>query len=304
MTAPNAFISIDQIVASYQLTRGYPIHYYYQLLKLAADATRELSLSYMPMVNHVVLRKETNETWFTLPDGYTDYVSVGLILGERWRPVAVTQSLMGMPNMTGGGDYNPATNNNEYNSVGEWTGWLNPEYAVAESGFNVNDFSGDSFNETDITLNSSPSTRTDTFGWAYPYGYALWNTEHFNEYWESKGRFFGGTSSIRSDSVQFVPEKNIIMCPYGFPSNELYLIYTGIGNVDSMTHIPVLAQNAIEAKMEWQYRAPKRNVGAGEKREYERLYYIQEKIMMRRFDSFNLTELGRILAKNFKRSKA
>lgn len=302
MTPTNAFISLDEIVTGYLLKSGRSIHSYYIFAKLAADAIRELALSYMPMVNHVILEKPDKQTWFTLPDDYTDYVSVGAVVGERWRPVAVTKTLLAVPNTNGAGQYSDGQHSSEFNTQGEYTGWLNPEYATVVGGFNPADF-GTGFQTQDYSLGQPPTIQNNP-GWAYPYNMGLWNVEHFNDYWESTGRFFGGYSGYRSDSVQFNPEKGIIMCPADFPSDKLYLIYTGVGNIDTMSRIPVIAQAAIEARMEWQYYCKKRNVGRGEVADYERLYYIEEKKMMKRFDSFNLTELNRILAKNFKRSKA
>ena len=302
MIPTNAFISLDEIVTGYLLKSGRSIHNYYIFARLAAEAVRELALSYMPLINHTILHKEEGTTWFNLPDDYTDYVSVGLVVGDFWRPVAVTGSLLGMPNNDQGGQYDTSQHNGEFNNEGGYTNWLNPDYAKVVAGFDASSF-GEGFQTQDYSV-AEASPLPNASAWSYPYNLQLWSTEHYNDYWEGKGRYFGGFGGTRTDAVQFAPEKGLILCPTGFPSDKLYLVYTGVGNVDTMTRIPVIAQSAIEARMEWQYYALKRTVGKGEVREYERLYYIEEKKMMRRFDSFNLTELRRILAKNFKRSKA
>lgn len=301
MTPTNAFISLDEIVMSYMLKSGMSIHNYYILAKLAAESVRELALSYLPMVNHVILEKEDKESWFVIPDDYTNYVSVGLVVGERWRPVAVSNSLLPMPNNDLGGEYD-TSHSSEFDTQGGYTNWLNPDYATIVGSFNPGDF-GEGFQTQDYSMGEA-ATVPASVGWAYPYNLALWNTEHYNDFWESKGRYFGGTTGVRPDSVQFNVEKGLIMCPSNFPANKLYLVYTGIGNVDTMSRIPVLAQSAIEARMEWQYHSRKRNISRGQVADYERLYYIEERKMMRRIDTFNLTEMRRILAKNFKRSKA
>ena len=210
---------------------------------------------------------------------------------------------MAMPNEKGGGEYNMSTNTDEYNNSEGWTTWVNPDYATLLPSFS-GDFNHDQFQENNVSLGEDvQSGVTNLSGWYYPFGYNLWTAERYNDYWESKGRYFGGVNGIRNDSVQFSPDKNIIMCSQDFPSNTLYLIWTGVGNIDTMTYVPLVAQDAIEAHIDWKYKANKSNTPLGEKREAERLYYIEERKMMIRLDDFGRTELNRILAKNFRRTK-
>ena len=78
MTPTNAFISLDQICYSWLLRQNKTIHFYYKALSLASEAIRELSLTSLPLVNHKIIEKQDDETWFILPNDYTDWVSVGL----------------------------------------------------------------------------------------------------------------------------------------------------------------------------------------------------------------------------------
>ena len=121
MTPQNAFISIDQICNSWLLKRGKSIHSYYKIMVLAAEAIQELALTSLPLVSHKIIKKQSNESWFTLPQDYTEWVSAGIRVGEFWRPVSISNRLMPMPNEIANSEYN-----GEYNMGNSWTSWLNP----------------------------------------------------------------------------------------------------------------------------------------------------------------------------------
>lgn len=292
MTPTNAFISLDQICYSWLLRQNKTIHFYYKALSLASEAIRELSLTSLPLVNHKIIEKQDDETWFILPNDYTDWVSVGLRTGEFWRPVRVHNKLMPMPNtVSGSGSFGDDVDIDD----SDWTNWLNPKTLETVSTFSGDFFSGNSFNAT------LPTT-------------TLFNGSMFNgQQFETDGGISDGDSvvstmkslsdeSYRNDIVSINAEKGIIVTPVGFPSNELYLVYVGIGGVDSMTHIPVIAQSTIEAYISWKYAMNKRG-GLSEGRVLKEEYNEQHRILRARLNEMTTVDVLRIMDDNYGRVK-
>lgn len=307
MVATNAYITVDNIVSSLLLTKGKSISQYWKYLKLTADAVRELAFSHMPLVNHTILHKPEGQSWFDLPAGYTDWVSVGVRCGERWRPIAVgAGNLMPFPRSKGGGEYdssfNPTPGNMNVN--GGWTNWLNPSLATAAASFAGDDF----YNQDYLDSESEPSTGGNcgcegSQGWAWPYGYGYYNgffwAEWFDDWGESRGRMFGLGDGQRPDVVEINPEYGVIMCPACFPGNELYLVYIGIGSVDTMTHIPANAQAVIEAYVSWKYAEAKRTTSGGDREYWKREYYDQLRLYRARKNELTTVDIHRIICANY-----
>ena len=298
MKANNAFITIDQICFSWLAKKGKTIHSYYKALLLAAEAIQELSLTSLPLINHKLLTKQDNETWFMLPGDYTEWALVGIREGEHYRKIPVSNKLMSFPRYIGNGQLD-----NQYgqgiDTCGDYTGWLNPGMIVTipppppPPPPTIQHFSGAFFG--DITFFTGTSTGA---------------TAHFSSTTFSASTFFTegtpdpttaiyqppalNTSGGRQDIVTFNPAKNLIMVPAGFPSNELYLVYVGIGGVDSMTHIPVIAQAAIEAYMDWKYYHNKRG-RISEGREMKHHYDEQHRILRARLNPIDVVDIIRMM---------
>lgn len=295
-TSANAFLSVSDIVNSYIVAHGKTRHSAWKLYKLACDAVRELALSQMPLPQHKIISKPVGQTWFELPKDYTDYISVGIRVGERWRPVAVEHQLMPYPAPAGMGQYD-----NEfgagYNVDGGWTNWLNPNLAISPASFNGNNFSGGNYNTTNYTPpNQQPQLSPN-------YLFPFFNSSRLDWLLENTGGAYGFGDGVRVDVVRIVPEKGIIMVPAAFPSNQLYLVYAGIGSVDTMTHVPIQAQATIEAYMEWKYFSNKRNVGRGEAMDYERRYNRERLRLAARLNPISLTDIQKVLFATFGRTK-
>lgn len=79
--------SLDQIVRSMLLQRGYPIHWYIDFLKYATDGVRELTFDTLRVVNSAKLAVNSYKA-ITLPCDYVDWVKVGIAAGQYVHPLA------------------------------------------------------------------------------------------------------------------------------------------------------------------------------------------------------------------------
>ena len=97
--------SLDSIVRSSLLRKGYPIHWYMQFLKYSADCLRELSFDSLQNIRSVKLTlNEYNAV--ALPCDYVDWIKVGLENGQSVRPLAQTDGFNRLNNYDSSG--NPA----------------------------------------------------------------------------------------------------------------------------------------------------------------------------------------------------
>lgn len=300
----NAYISLDEIVNSWLLQHGKTTHVKWKILKLAAMAVQKLSLTSMPMVNHTILRREEDQLWWELPTNFSDYVSVGIRSGNVWRPIGVSKQLMPMPRGAGGGQYDSEFGS-AYNTKGGWTNWINPQLAPILASFNGEDFNYEDY----LTQNSQASDGcgcaggTNNFfgagygaGLFYPYGWG----GLYDDYGELTGRLYGIGDGYRPDTVVINPKDGVIMAAQGFPCRELYLVWIGVGTVDTMTHIPIQAQEAIEAFISWRYIAQKRNgASSAEARILEEQFYQEHRLMVRRFNNLSATDIHRVIMRNY-----
>ena len=124
----------------------------------------------------------------------------------------------------------------------------------------------------------------------------------YNDWGQMKGRQFGLGDGTRLDSVVINVEQGIIVCPKQFPSDYLYLAYVSTGNANTMTKIPKNAQAAIEAYITWKYFATKRNRqqdAAIAKANYD----AQHKLLRSRNNTLTTTDVKRVIARGFGRTK-
>lgn len=124
----------------------------------------------------------------------------------------------------------------------------------------------------------------------------------YNDWGQMKGRQFGLGDGTRIDSVVINVEQGIIVCPKQFPSDFLYFAYVATGNANTMTKIPKNGQAAIEAYITWKYFATKRNRqqdAAIAKANYD----AQHKLLRSRNNTLTTTDVKRVIARGFGRTK-
>lgn len=80
------YSSLDNIVRGFLLNKQYTLHWYVQCLKYASDCLRELSMDDLQVVNSTVLKLNA---YFAapLPDGYIDWIRVGIENGQYVKPL-------------------------------------------------------------------------------------------------------------------------------------------------------------------------------------------------------------------------
>lgn len=267
MAAPKtALISVDEICREYLLKREKTMHAYYKVLPLACEAVQELTLTgSMEFMNHVELTKEDNESWFVLPEGFVDWVNVGLRFSERWVPIGVSTRLIDTPATSGSQGFNEEYNG-EFEHSGEWEQWKD-SCGMPYYGFN---------------------------GGVYPW----WGGSAIHT--DTRGSITSGffTNVPRPDEVTFNVQKGIIMCPNNFPSNKLYLIYTSVGTADTMTYIPVKAQACVEAYIAWKYALNRRG-GIGEAKYMAEEYNKQHRLLRARNSTMTPAVVRRIFDRGY-----
>ena len=85
--------SLDYIVKNYLLKKGYPLHWYMQFMVYAADCWRELTFDDLRIINTKILPVDQAINAASLPEDYQDYVTVGVMIGQRIRPLVPTNTL-------------------------------------------------------------------------------------------------------------------------------------------------------------------------------------------------------------------
>lgn len=104
--------TLDRIVRSVLLQKGFPLHYYLRYLKYGSDCIRELSYDTVPCITPVTLQLNS---YFAVdvPCNFQDIVRIGVRQGQFLHPIA---------------QRNTATNTLNYNSSGQPIPWttLNP----------------------------------------------------------------------------------------------------------------------------------------------------------------------------------
>ena len=90
--------SIDNIVRSVLLRKGYSIHWYLDALLAARDCFRELNFDDLAIINTKILQLNpagTNDTSFraTLPDDFVDAVECSVMVGQFLRPLVPVKNM-------------------------------------------------------------------------------------------------------------------------------------------------------------------------------------------------------------------
>lgn len=95
--------TLDSIIRSALLRKGYSIHWYMQFLKYGADCLRELSFDSLQNIRSV--RLELNEyNAIPLPCDYVDWIKVGVENGQVVRPYAQRDGYNRMNNYDSNGN--------------------------------------------------------------------------------------------------------------------------------------------------------------------------------------------------------
>lgn len=277
MSTTNANISIDQIVISWLGKRGYPIHYYWKALLLAQEAVQELGMTSVPLTRHALLTKTDGEHWYTLPTDFSSYIRVGARYGDTWYPIRISESLMPYANTDGQGDMSALDFGPDTNIQGDKIAW-SAGGLTYNSNFNPADFNPADYHTADTAYATVSNPQPP------PYSYCV-------DGWACYSYPYGGMTSQYGMGVYFDIQRGIIMAAEGLAYNELYLVYTGIGAVDQMTDIPVIAQAAIEAYISWKYAVNKRDISRAEAQDWERMFDQQHRLVRARVQRWDVMDV-------------
>lgn len=264
MSTTNSYISIKEIVSSWLLKKEKHPNSKWKIYPLAAEAIQELALTSLPLIQHVLLTRPAGQTWFDLPDGYTEYVSVGQRYGDSFRPLGVSNKLLPFPAMAGAGDLGNDFGSGYGNSA--QYNWMDGAPGQAAD-FNPADFGSDDF----LTAQAAASGMS---------------ADQLMQYWVVNGY-------QRTDTVIIDPVAKQIITGAHFGVDEIYLVYVGVGTVDSMTEIPVIAQAAIESYIDWKYVQNKRG-GIREGGAFRLLFNKQHKILRARLNQITTTDIKQL----------
>lgn len=260
----STYIDLKEVVNTMLAREGAPIHRFYKYVMFAAEAVQELQMmGSLPILNHVILNKDTDNDYFTLPNGYTDHVTVGVRVGSFWRPLAMSPSLMGMPNYQDNGQFSTQFNQNQFDVQGDYTTW-----SLSNQ--------GDTFLPNGFNVGLSPFFMSD----------------YLDNWGELKGRQFGVGDGMRTDTYIINRELGLLIVPHSFPYDKLYMIYVAIGGANTMTKIPIEARACIMAYVDWKYEAKKRN--GKNIAQLENEFWNQHRLMRARFNPFTATDLKRL----------
>lgn len=79
--------TLDNIVRSALMDKGYPLHFYLQFLQYGVDCVRQLNFDTLGNIKSVRLPVNSYKA-VTIPCDYVDYVRVGIQLGQYVEPMA------------------------------------------------------------------------------------------------------------------------------------------------------------------------------------------------------------------------
>lgn len=291
-----ALISVNDIINTYRVDRGKTVHEWWKYAPLACKAVQELMQTTIPIVQHVKLYKEPNAPYFKLPEGFVDWVSVGMFYGNRYIPVPVSNNLLPFlpqncePNQFDG------SFGADFKHGGEYKSWLNKECNIGGDDFFAPDFLNDDYSDSDASIPDTECCGNQNFayGGVFPFTTGRWFAQNLvGEFTKGMFTFLG-----RPDEVAFNIPKKMIVVPDCFPSNCLYLVYVGSVQADTMTHIPLIAQACIESYIDWQVALKKRdNLAAA--REYHKLYTNEWRILRGKLNPLTTTSIYRIINKGY-----
>jgi len=251
--------SLDYIVKNFLLKKGYPLHWYMQSMVYAADCLRELTFDDLRVINTKILPVDQTINAATLPEDYQDYVTVGVMVGQRIRPLTPTNTLNPLVNLDSNTNF----------SEQEWNDNVVP----------------------------TDSTQTQLYYGALPY--AQWFTVHYNDFGENIGRFFGLGAGYQEDTFQVFKDRNQIQLDQHFYVENIVLQYVSDGqSADAATLIDPYAIKTIQSFIDYQMKAHNRNYNMGERQLAENNYVKERKILRARKANWSVELIKRIVQKN------
>jgi hypothetical protein len=251
--------SLDFIVKNYLLKKGYPLHWYMQFMVYAADCLREITFDDLRVINTKILPVNQKINAAELPEDYQDYVTVGVMIGQRIRPLVPTSTLNPLISLDVNQNY----------SEQEWTDNVVPPGS----------------NENQLYYGALP--------------YAQWFTVRYNDYGENIGRFFGLGAGYQEDTFQVFKERNQIQLDQKFYVENIVLQYVSDGqSADAASLVDPYAIRTIQAYIDFQMKAHNRTYNMGEKQLAENNYIKERKILRARKSDWSVEKIKRIVQKN------
>lgn len=142
------YVSLDTIVRSTLMRRGYSLHWYVQFLKHSADCLRELGFDTLKNVNTKVIPVTAGNV-VKLPCDFVDWTKVGTKTGQYVSRLTQNEAMNRLPNYSGGqiANYGEAGTStyysgyaygwNWYNDLGEFNGELYGATGGVQAGFKL-----------------------------------------------------------------------------------------------------------------------------------------------------------------------
>lgn len=141
------------------------------------------------------------------------------------------------------------------------------------------------------TTYGSPTQSTSDYA---AFGGWDWFTNHFNDYGEATGRYFGLGVGSQRDTFKLIPERNEIQFSEDIQATEVILEYIGDGTCcDSATSIHPYAQKAIEAYADWMYKKHSKSFGLGDEQVAEREFVNQNRKLRARLNGMTMEDIRR-----------
>lgn len=113
------FVTLDMIIRSTLLQKGYPLHFYIDCMVHGREILREISLDDIAVINSVRLIPDAGNA-VALPCDYQDLCRLGVQVGQKIEPLVQTDSLNRLVNKNAQGQVIPYTNagspNNQLNN--------------------------------------------------------------------------------------------------------------------------------------------------------------------------------------------
>lgn len=269
-----AFIGIKEIISSWLMKHGRHPNARYKAVLLAGEAVQKLAYMSLPLLQHRIITRKPGQTWFELPADLNAVVSIGIRTGDSWKPVGYSRTLMPMPATSGANDadLDPNSFTGQFlNTWGNQQTWF--DLPASKKG----QFQGSSFASSHFAVNSTTGPTPQNY-WDY---------------------YLRGLHA-RLDNVVVDLAHRQILTSMKFPCDEIYLCYMGgLQSLNTMTQLPLFAQPAIEAYIDWKWAKNRRN-GIRES-QGEDLYWNREhKILRALVNQLDTTEIKHILTEYWK----
>ena len=251
-------ISLDQIVKNILLKRGLSLHWYIDLLVMAKDAMREISMDdSIFSIRYKALPVRQDDNTVELPNDFQDYTRVSAWVDGYIRPLVENNNLQLVSNYT--------------------------------SEFVVEPYSNGVALATQQQQNLLYSNNFLT-----PYWYIV----NWNNFGENTGRLFGGIGNYIDGFRIDKTKNQIKIDDNLFIENIVLEYISDGMDADSATQIDAYAQNAIEAYALWQFYLHNRTYTQNEAEAMYQHYAIERGILRARLSDLTIDKMKRIVQQN------